>query len=292
MGLAHLKIGNQEISEDSRPFMIAEIGINHNGDMQVAKKLIDAAFATGWSSVKFQKRTPDISVPMEQRDKMRDTPWGRMTYLDYKRHIEFGKEEYDYIDAYCREKPIMWSASPWDEPSLAFLLKYDIPYIKIASATITNDDLVKKAAQSGKPLLVSTGMSTLEEIDRVVELLETIGGGNYVLMHTNSDYPTPLRDINLKRMETLKERYHCLVGYSGHEETVEPTVIAACVGAKIIERHVTLSHDMWGTDQKASLSIHAMSMLMERVKAIPVMMGDGLFHMSNGELKVREKLRG
>lgn len=292
MSMRNIQIGNKEINESTRPFLIAEIGINHNGDLQIAKRLIDAAFATGWSSVKFQKRTPELSVPEEQKSVMRDTPWGRMTYLDYKNHIEFGKEEYDYIDSYCKEKPIMWSASPWDEPSLDFLIQYDVPYIKIASATITNDELLIRAAKSGIPLLVSTGMSTLEEVDHAVDILETYGNGKYILMHTNSDYPTPVQDLNLKMIETLRERYSCLVGYSGHEQTVEPSVIAACVGAKVIERHVTVSPDMWGTDQKASLSIHAMNMLARRIEAIPIMMGDGSWHLSEGELKVRNKLRG
>lgn len=275
MGMKSIRIGNREINESTNPFLIAEIGINHNGDLQIAKRLIDAAFATGWDSVKFQKRTPDLSVPEKQKDVMRDTPWGRMTYLEYKKKIEFHKKEYDYIDSYCKEKPIMWSASPWDIPSLEFLLQYDVPYIKIASATITNEELLKKAAESKKPLLVSTGMSTNEEIDRAVDLLETCGEGNYILLHTNSDYPTPLQDLNLKKIETLKKRYHCLVGYSGHEQNVEPSVIAACIGAKVIERHITVSQDMWGTDQKASLSIHAMNMLARRIETIPIMMGDG-----------------
>lgn len=185
----------------------------------------------------------------------------------------------------------MWSASPWDIPSLEFLLQYDVPYIKIASATITNIELLKMATKSRKPLLVSTGMSTIEEIDRAVDILETCGEGNYILLHTNSDYPTPLQDLNLKRIETLKNRYHCLVGYSGHEQNVEPSVIAACMGAKVIERHVTVSPNMWGTDQKASLSIHAMNMLARRIEDMPIMMGDGSCFLSDGELKVRNKLR-
>lgn len=291
MGVKSIRIGNREINESTNPFLIAEIGINHNGDLQIAKRLIDAAFATGWDSVKFQKRTPELSVPEKQKSVMRDTPWGKMTYLEYKKRIEFQKKEYDYIDFYCKEKPIMWSASPWDIPSLEFLLQYDVPYIKIASATITNIELLKMATKSRKPLLVSTGMSTIEEIDRAVDILETCGEGNYILLHTNSDYPTPLQDLNLKRIETLKNRYHCLVGYSGHEQNVEPSVIAACMGAKVIERHVTVSPNMWGTDQKASLSIHAMNMLARRIEDMPIMMGDGSCFLSDGELKVRNKLR-
>lgn len=291
MGMKNIRLGNTDVDEKSPVYLIAEIGINHNGDLQIAKRLIDATFATGWNSVKFQKRTPDLAVPEQQKNIMRDTPWGTMTYLEYKKRMEFQKEEYDYIDTYCSEKPIAWSASPWDEPSLDFLLQYDIPYIKIASASITNKDLLNKACKSGKPLLVSTGMSTWEEIDSAVDILETYGKGNYILMHTNSEYPAPLQDLNLKMMDTLKKRYSCLVGYSGHEQGVEPSVIAASLGARVIERHVTLSHEMWGTDHKASLTVHAMGMLQGRIASLPLILGDGERYLSEGELKVRDKLR-
>ncbi len=287
-----IKIGDKLIQEGVTPYLIAEIGINHNGDMQNAKKLIDASFATGWNCVKFQKRNPEVCVPEAQKNVMRDTPWGNMTYLEYKKRIEFGKPEYDYIDAYCSEKPIDWTASPWDMDSLTFLLQYNIPFIKIASATITNLDLLKCAVQSGKTLIVSTGMSTWEEIDAAVDVLERYGDGDYILLHTNSSYPADNKDLNLKMINTLKNRYNCLVGYSGHELGVEPSVIAACMGACVIERHVTLSHDMWGTDHKASLTIHAMSMLHDRVVAISDICGNGERVLSDAELLVRKKLRG
>lgn len=285
-------LGNNIINEESEPYLIAEIGINHNGDIQIAKKLIDAAYATGWQAVKFQKREPDIAVPENQKGVMRDTPWGRMTYLEYKKRVEFGKSEYDYIDRYCKEKPLSWTASPWDMPSLEFLLQYDIPFIKIASASLTNDELLTAASHSGKPLIVSTGMSTWEEIDHAVEILEREAGGYYILMHTNSSYPCPHKDLNLKMISVLRERYHCLVGYSGHEEDLSPSVVAVCLGAKVVERHVTLSHDMWGTDQKASLMVPAMGMLAGRVAGIKEMLGDGQRHLSENELAVRRKLRG
>jgi N-acetylneuraminate synthase len=272
--------------------VIAEIGINHNGDLQIAKKLIDAANACMWNCVKFQKREPDIAVPEAQKNVMRDTPWGRITYLEYKKKVEFGKKEYDYIDAYCKEKPIAWSASPWDVPSLEFLLQYDVPFIKIASASNMNKNILKLACESRKPLLVSTGMSTMEELDEMVEFLEKYSDGNYILLHTNSTYPTPQDELNLRMITTLRERYHCLVGYSGHEIDLEPTVVATSLGAKVIERHVTLDHDMWGTDQAASLSVSAMAMLYGRIKNILEMMGDGNKVLSESEKKVREKLRG
>jgi len=292
MGLKEIKIGQDIVNDNGSVYLIAEIGINHNGDIQIAKRLMDAAFATGWNAVKFQKRVPDICVPEHQKNVPRETPWGTMTYLDYKKKLEFGKEEYDYIDKYCKEKPLVWSASPWDMPSLEFLLEYDIPFIKIASATITDEELLTKAAKSGRVLVVSTGMSTWDEIDAAVRILDRYSEGNYILLHTNSNYPAPRADLNLKMMDTLRKRYDCLVGYSGHEEGVEPSVLAACMGACMIERHVTLSHDMWGTDQKASLTVHAMSMLKDRVASISEIQGTGERILTEGELKVRKKLRG
>ena len=285
-------LGDNIINEVSAPYIIAEIGINHNGDLKIAKKLIDGANAAGWNAVKFQKREPDIAVPEAQKSVMRDTPWGRMTYLDYKKHVEFGKKEYDYIDKYCKEKPIDWSASPWDMPSLEFLLQYDIPFIKIASATIVQDELLKKAAQSGKVIIMSTGMSTWEEIDHAVEILEKYAEGGYVIMHTNSTYPAPDENLNLRMITTLKERYRCLVGYSGHEQSLEPTVMACVLGACVIERHVTLDHSMWGTDQAASLTLHAMDMLHRRVRNVRSILGDGSRSLSEAELAVKKRLRG
>ena len=292
MALQRIELGNYTISEESFPYIIAEIGINHNGDLQIAKKLIDAANACMWNCVKFQKREPDIAVPEEQKNVIRNTPWGEMTYLEYKKKIEFGKAEYDYIDAYCKEKPIAWTASPWDIPSLEFLLKYDLPFIKIASASNANMDLLKLACESKKPLLVSTGMSSLEEIDRTVDFLEKYSIGNYILMHTNSAYPTPAAELNLRMITTLKKRYSCLVGYSGHEMDLEPTVVAVSLGAKVIERHITLDHNMWGTDQAASLSVTAMAMLQGRMKEILLMLGDGEKTITESEKEVRRKLRG
>ncbi len=291
MAKQEIKLGDYVINEDSFPYMIAEIGINHNGNLQIAKKLIDAANACLWNCVKFQKREPDIAVPEEQKNIMRDTPWGRITYLEYKKKIEFGKMEYDYIDQYCKDKPIAWTASPWDIPSLEFLLDYDLPFIKIASADNSDQKMLRTACESGKPLLVSTGMSTLEEMDRMVDLLEEYSDGNYILLHTNSTYPTPAAELNLRMIKTLKERYHCLVGYSGHEANLEPTVVATSLGAKVIERHITLDHNMWGTDQKASLTVAAMAMLQGRMKEVLVMLGNGEKIITENEKEIRRKLR-
>lgn len=273
-----------------KPYFIGEIGINHNGDMQIAKKLIDAVFACDWDCAKFQKRNPDICVPESQKKVMRDTPWGRMTYLDYKYKIEFGKKEYDLINNYCTEKPLDWTASVWDLDSLSFILDYDVPFIKIPSALLTDLALLKEAALTDIPLIVSTGMSTFEEIDQAVNLI-TKYGNRPVLMHTNSSYPTPPDEINLNLIPVLKNRYNCIVGYSGHEYDLEPSVIAVALGAQIIERHITLSHEMWGTDQKASLEVHAMDLLRKRIRDIRTILGSKEKEITLSELPIREKLR-
>ena len=273
------------------PYLIGEIGINHNGDMSIAKKLIDAVSACEWNCAKFQKRNPDICVPEAQKKLMRSTPWGMMTYLDYKKKIEFEKNEYDEIDSFCKLKPIDWTASVWDLDSLEFLMNYDVPFIKIPSAMLTNNDLLLECATSGKPLIISTGMSTEKEVDEAVELVVK-RTDNVVIMHTNSSYPTPIDELNLNLIPYLQKRYGLITGYSGHEFDLEPTVIAVTLGAKVIERHITLSHDLWGTDQKASLEVHAMSMLQKRVKDVEKILGTDKKEITKSEISVREKLKG
>ncbi len=287
-----IKIDGQLVGENQPIYMIAEIGLNHNGDIQIAKKLIDAVFATNWNCAKFQKRTPSICVPESQKNLMRDTPWGRITYLEYRYKVEFEKEHYDYIDRYCKEKPIAWTASVWDLKSLEFIMGYDVPFIKIPSAKLTEHACLIEASKTGKPIVLSTGMSTVPEIDTAVDLLEKHAGGGYVLMHTNSVYPAPPEELNLRVINFLKERYGCVVGYSGHEEDVEPSVIAASLGASLIERHVTLDHHMWGSDHFASLEVHGMSLLLKRIKNINVILGDGVKKLTEKEKEVRKKLKG
>jgi len=287
-----LKIDGVLVGDKQPVYMIAEIGLNHNGSVEIAKKLIDAAFACNWHCVKFQKRTPEICVPEDQKNIPRDTPWGRMTYLEYRYRVEFEKDQYDYIDRYCKEKPILWTASVWDHKSLEFLLGYDVPFIKIPSAKLTEDDLLRQACISGKPIVLSTGMSTVEEIDHAVELMEKHSKGNFILMHTNSNYPAPAEDLNLLTIHYLKDRYQCVVGYSGHEYDLEPSVIAAALGAKIIERHITLDHSMWGSDHFASLEVHAMDMLYKRIRGVDIILGDGQKRITEKEMEVRKKLRG
>lgn len=277
--------------KENETYFIGEIGINHNGDIQITKKLIDAVSACGWHCAKFQKRNPDVCVPEHQKGVMRETPWGTMTYLDYKYEVEFEKDEYDYISKYCAEKPLDWSASVWDLDSLKFLADYDLPFIKIPSAMTTNELLVSETAKVGVPIIMSTGMCELKEVDDAVNNVLK-HNSDLVLMHTNSSYPTPREEINLNLIPFLKERYNCPIGYSGHEEDLEPTVIAVALGATVIERHITLSHDMWGTDQKSSLEVMAMDMLYKRVKDISKIMGKAEKTVTPSEVAIRKKLRG
>ena len=272
-------------------YFIAEIGINHNGDIQIAKKLIDAVNACGWHCAKFQKRNPEKAVPEAQKAMPRETPWGRMTYLEYKYRVEFDAAQYDEIDRYCKAKPVAWTASVWDLDSLEFLLKYDVPFIKVPSAMLCRRDLVAEVARSGKPLVVSTGMSELAEVDAAIDLI-IANGQKPVIMHTNSSYPTPRGELNLSLIPFLKKRYGCVVGYSGHEQDLEPTVIAVSLGAQVVERHVTLSHEMWGTDQKASLEVLGMDMLKKRCEGVSAMLGSAEKKVTPSEVEIRRKLRG
>ena len=274
-----------------KPYFIGEIGINHNGSLQNTKKLIDAVSACNWDCAKFQKRDPDVCVPEHQKSKLRSTPWGEMTYIEYKHRVEFGKKQYDYINDYCAEKPIDWSASVWDLNSLDFLLQYNLPYIKIPSAMITNSKLLEESAKSGVPIIMSTGMSSLREVDDAVDLV-TKHTDNFVLMYTNSSYPTPKKELNLSLIPFLQERYSCTIGYSGHEEDLEPTVIACVLGAKVVERHITLSHEMWGTDQKSSLEVVGMDKLYKRIKNIDEILGTPEKKVTESEVSIRKKLRG
>ena len=273
-------------------YFIGEIGINHNGDINIAKKLIDAINACNWSCAKFQKRTPEICVPQSQKNIVRKTPWGDMKYIDYKNKIEFQKKEYDEINHYCKEKNLDWSASVWDINSLNFIVKnYKVPFIKIASASINNLELLKEVAKSNIQIIMSTGMSTLKEIDEAFNIIIKNSKIDPVLMHTNSSYPTPKDEINLNLIPFLKERYKCKVGYSGHEKNLEPTVIAISLGANVIERHITLSHDMWGTDQSSSLEVHAMDLLYKRSKDVVAYLGSNKKEVTKSELAIRKKLR-
>ena len=272
-----------------KTYIIAEIGINHNGSLEAAKRLIDVAAVSGCDAVKFQKRNPDVCVPEHQKQVMRDTPWGRMTYLDYKYKVEFEKEEYDEIDRYCKSKGIEWSASPWDLDSLEFLLQYDIPWIKIPSAMITNEELMKASAATGKKIIFSTGMSTYEEIDQAFEWLKD---SEILMLHCNSTYPAPLKDLNLKCIQTLKQKYNCEVGYSGHEFRLGTSVAAIYLGATCIERHITLDRTMWGSDHMSSVEPQGLIKMVRGIRELEEAYGDGIKRVTEGELAPRKKLRG
>ena len=273
-------------------YIIAEIGINHNGDMSIAKKLIDIAKVAGCDVVKFQKRNPDVCVPEHQKTIMRDTPWGRMTYLDYKYKVEFNQNQYDEIDIYCKEKDIKWSASPWDLDSLDFLNQYDIPFIKIPSALLTDLELIKESVKTGKKIIISTGMSTIEEIDNAVDTIKKVNAeAQYAILHCNSTYPAPNDELNLNCIKTLKDKYKCEVGYSGHEFGLTTTIASVCLGATIIERHITLDRTMWGTDQMCSVEPQGLIKLVRGIKELNKALGDGKKIVTETEKPIREKLR-
>ncbi len=270
-------------------FFIAEIGINHNGSVEIAKKLIDWAAHCGCDAVKFQKRTIDLVYTKEELDKYRESPWGT-TNRQQKEGLEFGKEEYDEIDAYCLDKGIEWFASAWDIESQKFLQKYNLKHNKVAAALLTNKELLEMIASEGKPTFISTGMSTYAEIDEAIAIFKK-HNCPYTLMHCNSVYPTPRDQINLRMIQTLKERYKCDVGYSGHETGRTASYAAAVLGASAIERHITLDRAMYGSDQAASLQVQELERLMVDIRTLDTIMGDGVKRISEEEEQVKKKLR-
>lgn len=271
-------------------FIVAEIGINHNGDLQIAKRLIDTAVIAGCDAVKFQKRTVDRVYTKEYLAQPRKSPWGE-TQRDQKEGLEFGKKEYDILDSYCREKCIEWYASAWDIDSQYFLKQYDCKYNKVASAMLTNDELLTEIAKEGKDTFIATGMSTLEEIDHAVAVFETYNCP-YELMHCNSTYPMPAEDANLKMIRVLSDLYQCKVGYSGHEEGTLVSTCAVAAGATSIERHITLDRTMYGSDQKASIEPYELCRLVKDIREAEKIMGNGKKVLTEAEKEVREKLRG
>ncbi|MCM1217595.1 MAG: N-acetylneuraminate synthase family protein [Lachnospiraceae bacterium] len=271
-------------------FIIAEIGINHNGDITLAKKLIDAAAVAGCDAVKFQKRTVDKVYTKEYLDSPRKSPWGE-TQRAQKEGLEFGRAEYDMIDAYCKEKGIVWYASAWDPDSQKFLRQYDCKYNKVASAMLTKTDLLEEIAGEGKYTFIATGMSSYEEIDHAVEIFQR-HNCPYELMHCNSTYPMPLEEANLKLIPELAERYQCKVGYSGHETGTLVSVCAAAMGATSVERHITLDRTMYGSDQKASIEPYELCSLVKDIRDVERLLGDGRKVLSAAEEEVKKKLRG
>lgn len=270
-------------------FIIAEIGINHNGDLDTAKKLIDGALFAGCDAVKFQKRTIEIVYSKMELDKPRESPWGTTT-REQKFGLEFGRKEYDEIDKYCRQKGIYWFASAWDLESQDFLKPYNLKYNKIASAMLTYRELLERVAAEKKYTFISTGMSTMEEIKRAVNLFKS-AGCPFELMHTNSTYPMKDKDANLKMIPVLQQRFGCKVGYSGHEVGLITAVAAVALGATSVERHITLDHSMYGSDQAASVEVMGFYKLVRYIRAVESALGDGVKRISDEERKVKEKLR-
>jgi len=287
--MCKLPVGNKFIGSGEPVYIIGEIGINHNGSLELAKKLIDGAVFAGCNAVKFQKRTPELCVPKDQWNIERDTPWGRITYLEYRHKVEFGFSEYKIIDDYCRFKGIDWFASPWDSPSVDFLQQFKPVAYKVASASITDLEMLEKLRATGKPIFLSTGMSTMEEIEDAVNV---IGIDNLMIAQSTSTYPCKLEELNLKVITTLKEKFPSVpVGYSGHETGLAPTLAAVALGASFVERHITLDRAMWGTDQAASVEIGGMFRLVKDIRDIEKALGDGIKKVYDSELNSIKKLR-
>lgn len=286
--MKHITIGLRKVGENEPCYLIGEIGINHNGDVAIAKELIDKAVQFGFEAVKFQKRTVDIVYTAEELAKTRESPFGE-TNGDLKRALEFGEAEYKEIDAYCREKGIQWFCSPWDEKSVDFLEQFNPICYKVASASLTDHNLLRHLKATGRPIIASTGMSTIDEIDAAVEVLR---GSEFMLMHTTSAYPSADEELNLQVINALRTRYAVPIGYSGHEVGVIPSVLAAAAcGACAVERHITLDRSMWGSDQAASLEPRGMELMSKYIRLWSVVQGDGIKRLLDTEVPVKGKLR-
>jgi N-acetylneuraminate synthase len=283
-----LRIGDRLVGRGHPVYVVAEIGINHNGDLSTALQLIDSAVKAGCDAVKFQKRTPELCVPEHERGKMRQTPWGYMRYIEYRKRVEFGVNEYCEIDRYCKSKGISWTASCWDEPSVDFLEVFAPPFYKIASAAITNLTLLRKHRETGRPIVLSTGMSTMDEIRAgVAELCRS----DLLIAHSTSAYPCAVEELNLRMIETLQREFWCPIGYSGHEAGLPTTVAAVAMGACYVERHITLDRAMWGSDQAASVEPAGFERLVKYIRAVERALGDGVKRVYESEIPVRARLR-
>uniref|UniRef100_A0A7V2ZJY4 N-acetylneuraminate synthase n=1 Tax=Ignavibacterium album TaxID=591197 RepID=A0A7V2ZJY4_9BACT len=284
-----IKVGNKFIGDGHPVFIVGEIGINHNGDIEIAKKMIEGAKKAGCDAVKFQKRTPELCVPKDQWNLERDTPWGRITYIEYRHKVEFGEKEYAEIDRYCKELDIMWFASCWDEPSVDFIEQFNPPIYKTPSASLTDFELLKKHKALNKPVMMSTGMSTMEQIEAAVNFF---GKDNLLLAHATSAYPCKNEELNLRMINTLRNKYPDIpIGYSGHEVGLAPTWAAVALGACFVERHITLDRAMWGTDQAASVEMGGLQRLVSNIRDIEIALGDGIKKVYDSEKSQIQKLR-
>jgi len=282
-------IGSHDIGEGLPAYVIGEIGLNHNGSVELAKKLIDVAADAGAQAVKFQKRTPDISTPEHMKNVLRETPWGEMTYLEYRYRVEFDREQYIEIGDHATLRGLDWFASPWDVPAVEFLEDLNVVAHKVASASVTDLDLLAALAATGKPVILSTGMSTMEQIDAAVEVL---GTDNLVILHATSTYPLPPEEANIRMIPTLRAAYPGVpIGYSGHERGLQISIAAVALGATAVERHITLDRAMWGSDHAASLEPTGFEHLVRDIRVIEQAMGDGVKQVFPGELAPMAKLR-
>ena len=285
----NVRIGSHEIGDGQPAYVIGEIGLNHNGSVDLAKKLIDVAADAGAQAVKFQKRTPDISTPEHMKNTLRETPWGEMTYLEYRYRVEFDREQYVEIGDYATLRGLDWFASPWDVPAVEFLEDLNVVAHKVASASVTDLDMLAALAATGKPVILSTGMSTMEQIDAAVEVL---GTDNLVILHATSTYPLPPEEANIRMIPTLRAAYPGIpVGYSGHERGLQISLAAVALGATAVERHITLDRAMWGSDHAASLEPTGFEHLVRDIRVIEQAMGDGVKQVFPGELAPMAKLR-
>ena len=283
-----ITIGNRKIGDGHPTYLVAEIGINHNGNVEIAKSLIDVAARHGMDAVKFQKRTPELCVPLDQQGHMRETPWGYITYLAYRHKVEFGQEEYREIDQYCTQKGIPWFASVWDEPSVDFLEQFKPICYKIPSASLTDHSLLRHVRKTGRPMILSTGMSTMQQIQEAVKV---VGEENLVITHATSTYPCDPEELNLKMIGTLHDSFSCPIGYSGHEVGLIPSVVAVSLGACMVERHITLDRAMWGGDQAASVEPGGVERLVKYIRVTEEALGDGVKQVYASELPSLRKLR-
>jgi sialic acid synthase SpsE len=283
-----VSVGKKAIGAGEPVYIIAEIGINHNGDIAIAKQLMDVAVETGCDAVKFQKRTPEICVPEEQKSIPRETPWGTMTYFEYKKRIEFEQPEFEQIGAYAKKIGIDWFASPWDVPSVDFLESFNVPCQKIASACLTDSELLTAINKTKTTTILSTGMSSIEEIDKAVSLLNNVP---LAIAQATSTYPAEASELNLRALQTFAEKYKVPVGYSGHERGLQVTIAAVALGATFIERHITLDRSMWGTDHSASLEPEGLKKLVRDIRIVELALGDGKKKVYDSEIPIRAKLR-
>jgi len=284
-----IMLGKTLVGDGHPAFIIAEIGINHNGDLAIAKQMIDAAVHAGVDAVKFQKRTPEVATPPEQQNQMRETPWGYITYLDYRRKVEFGEAEYHEIGRYCGEVGIPWMVSVWDEPSVDFMEKFDTPAYKIPSASLTDHNLLRHVRRTGKPIIISTGMSTMQQIR---EGVDAVGSENLVILHCTSTYPCEPHELNLRMIATLRSEFpNNPIGYSGHEVGLVASAVAVALGASMIERHITLDRAMWGSDQAASVEPGGFERLVKYIRVSEASLGDGVKKVYESEMTSLQKLR-